>query len=169
MSQHLVFTTTSIRNVVIATKSDSIYYEVTTPEWERHLTRIRRLDPLTKQYSIVAEILNEDDNPAAVHMYGRELIPADDFLRRDEKAVGVFRGKDGRTYTWTVKDDHLELLRNDISEYHPLAVYHKHRRFMHVLRVSEHPYLEVDPIALDTLDSLIITFLLAERKRRLGK
>jgi hypothetical protein len=84
MSQKLVFTTTSIRNVVIATKCDSIYYEVTTPEWERHLTRIRRLDPCTKEYSVVAELLNEDNKPAAVYLYGRELIPADDFLRPDQ-------------------------------------------------------------------------------------
>ena len=68
----------------------------------------------------------------------------------------------------------------------PVAVYHKEKRHMHVLRMSRHPYLEVDPVALDTLDSLIgmytlissfdlelsvampVSFLLIERRRREG-
>ena len=124
--QRLEFTTTSIRNVVISTPCDSIYYEVTTPEWEPHLTRIRRLDPVVKQYSAIAELLNEDDKPVAVYMYGRELIPASQFLRRDDDwphtlvlhlcysmlyvhgtyRIGKFRGKDGRSYTWRVNDEH---------------------------------------------------------------
>lgn len=37
----------------------------------------------------------------------------------------------------------------------PVAVYHREKRHMLVLRMSKHPYLEIDPIALDTLDSLI--------------
>ena len=70
----------------------------------------------------------------------------------------------------------------------PVAVYHDKKRHMFVLRMSEHPYLEVDPVALDTMDSLIskhhppryvikllnvhfpaVSFLLIERRRRDGR
>lgn len=34
-------------------------------------------------------------------------------------------------------------------------MYHQEKRHMAVLRMSEHPYLEVDAAAMDTLDSLI--------------
>lgn len=37
----------------------------------------------------------------------------------------------------------------------PVAVYHKEKRYAFVLRMSQLPYLEIDPVAMDTLDSLI--------------
>ena len=41
----------------------------------------------------------------------------------------------------------------------PVAVYHKEKRHMLVLRMSKRPYLEVDSVAMDTLDSLIGMFV----------
>ncbi|TFK87695.1 hypothetical protein K466DRAFT_469438, partial [Polyporus arcularius HHB13444] len=52
----LVMTTTSLRNVVLANASDVLYYEVVTPVWERHLTRISRLDVKTQGFDTVAEL-----------------------------------------------------------------------------------------------------------------
>ena len=50
----LVFTTTSLRNVVLANASDVLYYEVVTPAWERHRTRVTRLDVRTQEFAVVA-------------------------------------------------------------------------------------------------------------------
>lgn len=36
-----------------------------------------------------------------------------------------------------------------------MAVYHREKRHVGVLRMSQQPYLEIDSCALDTLDSLI--------------
>ncbi|KAI0333148.1 hypothetical protein GY45DRAFT_352337 [Cubamyces sp. BRFM 1775] len=107
----LVLTTTSLRNVVLANASDVLYYEVVTPRWERHLTRVSRLDVNTRCFDPVAELLNgspavsanvslhgsenhdavgigtegkEEDvkRAVAVRFYGvGELRPVDDFLQ----------------------------------------------------------------------------------------
>lgn len=50
-----------------------------------------------------------------------------------------------------------QLLREDLPEDKPVAVYRKQKRYAGVLRMSKHPYLEIDPAAMDTLDSLIST------------
>ena len=79
-----------------------------------------------------------------------------------------------------------QLVREDMPEDQPVAVYHREKRYMHVLRMSQHPYLMIQPAAMDTLDSLIrkfvlcmlyvahglihheVSFLLVERRRRDG-
>ncbi|KAI0806804.1 hypothetical protein C8Q74DRAFT_1189701, partial [Fomes fomentarius] len=78
-----------------------------------------------------------------------------------------FRAKDGRKYTWFADKERLELMRDDPSE-KPVAVYHKEKRFLHMLRISQYPYLEVDsdPATIDILDHLFVSFLLIERLRR---
>lgn len=75
-----------------------------------------------------------------------------------------------------------------MPEDEPVAIYHREKRHMTMLRMSQHPYLEVDSAAMDTLDSLIstcmlyfvhnfvclmiltpaVSFLLVERRRRDG-
>lgn len=79
-----------------------------------------------------------------------------------------FKGKDGRQYTWRGDQKHLELLREDMPE-RPVATYHRQKRHFYVLRMSQHPYLEVDAAVMDTLDFVILSFLLIERRRRDGK
>ena len=92
-AQKLVLTTTSLRNVVLANASDVLYYEVVTPVWERHRTRVSRLDIKTRGFNIVAEMLNghapgdvkgrEEDakRVMALRMYGGgEYRAVDDFL-----------------------------------------------------------------------------------------
>ena len=89
----LVFTTTSLRNVVLANASDVLYYEVVTPAWERHRTRVTRLDVRTQEFAVVAEMLNghppgdtrgkEDEakRTMALRMYGGgEYKAVHDFL-----------------------------------------------------------------------------------------
>ena len=73
-----------------------------------------------------------------------------------------------------------QLVRLDTQK--TVAAYHREERFLHVLRMSRLPRLEVDRAAMDTLDSLIskygildgmnqliswaVSFLLFERQRR---
>ncbi|KAK7688899.1 hypothetical protein QCA50_007590 [Cerrena zonata] len=165
-NQKLILTTTSLHNVVIANRSDVIYYEIVTPKWEKDLTRISRLDPNSKQYDLICEFLNEHDKPVSVRLYGGVTTRAEEFLVKDESAgTAKFRGKDGKMYTWRVDHDELELFRED----QPVAWYHRQKRYLGLLRMSQHPYLEIDSMAMDTLDSLIVSFLLVERRRRDGK
>ncbi|KAF7799688.1 hypothetical protein EIP86_010930 [Pleurotus ostreatoroseus] len=175
--QKLVLTTTSLRNVVLANASDVIYYEVVTPKWARGSTTISRLDPNTHQFDIIGEMHNDEQGKAAqVRLYGGALKSVKEFLQGDkesgsEKVASLHRhasfvGKDGKRYTWKVGRKHLELLREDLPADQPVAVYHREKRYMHVLRMSRQPYIEITPAAMDTLDSLILSFLLFERRRR---
>ncbi|KAH9857533.1 hypothetical protein C2E23DRAFT_279099 [Lenzites betulinus] len=206
-AQRLVLTTTSLRNVVLANATDVLYYEVVTPRWERHLTRVSRLDVNTRCFDPVAELVNgqppahapedgaaggatgngggigckKDDGAkwvVALRFHGTgELRAVEDFLHT-EKAAGAgrdpnelrawFRSKDGHKYTWRAHKKRLEelqLTRDDDPD-KPLVTFHKEKRYMHVLRMSQHPYLEVHPSALESLDYIVVSFLLMERLRR---
>ncbi|KAI0818656.1 hypothetical protein BC629DRAFT_1588008 [Irpex lacteus] len=161
--QRINLTTTSLRNVILSNKSDVIYYEVITPKWARGVTTISRLDPNTRQYDVVGEMKNDEKGHAAeVKLWGGALQPVGEFWQ------STFHGKDGKRYTWRTGSKRLELLREDLPEDKPVAVYHREKRFAYMLRMSQLPYLEVDPVAMDTLDSLIMSFLLIERRRRKG-
>ncbi|KAI0792684.1 hypothetical protein C8Q75DRAFT_750891 [Abortiporus biennis] len=172
MLQKLVLTTTSLHNVVISNSSDVIYYEIVTPKWEKHTTKISRLDPNTRQFDLIGELQNDEESkPVSMRLYGGVFKPETEFLKNEDggKKSASFTGKDGKKYTW--KGDHrrLELVRDDLPSDKPVAIYHRQKRYAFVLRMSRHPYLEIDSAALDTLDSLILSFLLVERRRRDGK
>ncbi|PIL30695.1 hypothetical protein GSI_07399 [Ganoderma sinense ZZ0214-1] len=219
----LVFTTTSLRNAVLANASDVLYYEVVTPAWERHRTRVTRLDVKTQEFALVAEMLNghapgdtrgrEDEakRAMALRMYGggeykavHDFLHFEDVLERggagdgdartgsggkdrkgkarmkdegEEEMSGFFvfcpvwlvvhmlmgpqrqawfRGKDGKRYIWYADKERVELLRDDRPD-KPVAAYHKEERLLHVLRMSQYPYLEVDrdPTIIESLDYVI--------------
>lgn len=60
----LTMTTTSLHNVIISSRSDHIFYEVTTPPWEPDITKVKRRDPEIGQFDLVGEIkldLNWDE------------------------------------------------------------------------------------------------------------
>ena len=84
--------------------------------------------------------------------------------------------------------NHIQLMKEQDSDGKPVAVFHKQRRFFLVLRTSRRPYLEVQPVVMETLDSLIgdlaplswyeywannvfmaVSFLLMEQRRRTGR
>ena len=140
--QKLSLTTTSLHNVVISNTSDVIYYEIITPKWEKDLTKISRLDPNTKQYDLICELVNEHDKPVSMRLYGGATRRADEFLIREESSGYVpysstlcldrelnirpsrtakFRGKDGKMYTWRIDHDHLEVQHHSIVS--PSLVY----------------------------------------------
>ncbi|KAL0947686.1 hypothetical protein HGRIS_013774 [Hohenbuehelia grisea] len=173
MFQQLELTTTSLHNVVIANESDILYYEVVTPKWQPHLTTVQKFDPNTRAFSTIAELQNEgarSPRPIAARLQGGELRPVDEVVKKGDSETSnplswQFTGKDGRIYRWQTKRRHLELVRDDSTE-KPVAVYHRHKRHLFVLRMSRRPYLAIDSSIMDTLDMVILSFLLAERQRR---
>lgn len=54
----------------------------------------------------------------------------------------------------STKSEELQLTRDDDPE-KALVSFHRERRYLHVLRMSQHPYLEVHPAALESLDYII--------------
>jgi len=174
-----MLTTNSLRNTTISNASDTIYYEVRTEPWVPLHTKIKRLDPETRQYEVKAEIQRSGDEPPEVRVLDRskEWARAGEFLRYEsgsdwgglKKAhvVARFMGDDGRVYRWQVKRHHLELVRADTEQPEPpVVIQHRHSRHFFVFRMSKHAWLEVKPEMHGTLDSLILSYLLIERKRR---
>jgi hypothetical protein len=84
MSQRLTFTTANVLNLVISNATDALYYEVVTPEWESHLTTVRRLDSRTQGHDTVGNIRNQSGKPVAVSMYGGEFMNEELWLRKIE-------------------------------------------------------------------------------------
>lgn len=86
----LVFTTTSLRNVTIATESDDYYYEIVTPKWDPLNTQIRRLDSDTGTMTPVAEMSKENESSRYTRLRfinpdgaETEFITPEDFLTVD--------------------------------------------------------------------------------------
>ncbi|KAI0781495.1 hypothetical protein BD413DRAFT_608628 [Trametes elegans] len=186
-AHRLVLTTTSLRNVVLADAADVLYYEAVTPRAPFvpgaapciSTTRIARLDPNTRCFDHVAELDGrrgkEAKRVAGIRFYGAgEVRAVEDFLHvrpRPENGKGRhelsawFASKDGHKYTWRADKRRLELTRDDAPD-RPLVAFYKEKRYLHILRMSQHPYLELHPSVLDSLDYVVISFLLVERLRR---
>ncbi|GJJ16208.1 hypothetical protein Clacol_010504 [Clathrus columnatus] len=179
----LILTTNSLRNTTISDETDNIYYEIRTEPWIPLHTKVKRLDPETREYEVKAEIQRFGDKPEVrVLERSKEWASADQFLRIDEarpggvrkksnytrvNSVGRFRGDDNRIYRWQVNQGHLELVRADVDQAElPVVIQHHHKRHFWVFRMSKHAWLEMKPEMTATLDSLILSYLLVERKRR---
>ena len=63
--------------------------------------------------------------------------------------------------------DGVQLRRDDRPD-KPVAAYHKEKRLLHVLRMSQYPYLEVDrdPAVIETLDYVVGEYSAAVITRR---
>lgn len=73
MSQQLTFTTAHVLNTTVSNDTDTIYYDIQTPEWEPNSTTVRRLDRHTGRYELTGKILSEANKPTAVSLYGGEF------------------------------------------------------------------------------------------------
>lgn len=81
----LVLTTNSLRNTTISDASDSIYYEIRTEPWIPLHTKVKRLDPETREYEVKAEILRSGAQPEVrISARSKEWARASEFLRLDE-------------------------------------------------------------------------------------
>lgn len=175
----LTLTTNSTQNTTISDETDTIYYEIRTEPWIPLHTKVKRLDPETREFEVRAEIQRFGDSPQVrVLERSKEWARADQFLKVDEVkpgglgskggyVVGRFRGDDGHIYRWQVNKGHLELVRADVEEVQPpVVIQHHHKRHFWFFRMSKHAWLEVKPEMKNTLDSLILSYILVERKRR---
>lgn len=82
MSQKLTFTTACLFNTTVSNATDVIYYDIQTPEWEPHLTTVRRLDHRTGLYELAGSIRNEVDKPASVSLYGGAFEPVEQWIKK---------------------------------------------------------------------------------------
>ncbi|KAF8549797.1 hypothetical protein OG21DRAFT_1420717 [Imleria badia] len=175
MSQKLVFTTACMLNTTVSNATDVVYYDIQTPEWEPHLTTVRRLDPRTGMYEPTGSVRNEADKPIAVSMYGAGLEPAEQWLKKvDGTKPGESRWQfddgEGNVFAWSVANRQLELYSADEGAKikRPLATFCQHKRYLFVGMISQHAYLEIDTSVVDSVDAIILSVLIVERKRRSG-
>ena len=84
------FTTNSLRNTTVYIEDDTLYYEIVTHAWQRHLTKISKLDADTHEMVLVAEIERVFGSAARVRGRGRRMDQRTEFHELGlGKAVGV--------------------------------------------------------------------------------
>lgn len=131
----LVFTTTSLCNVTIATESDDYYYEIVTPKWDPLNTQIRRLDSDTGTMTPVAEMSKENESSRYTRLRfinpdgaETEFITPEEFLTVDNNgnrsatslhgneengnslsSLGTFVGTDSKRYRWQKSKQSVEV------------------------------------------------------------
>jgi len=168
----------SVNSVHNATISGHGYtYEVTSPsEWGRgpHITSVFRHGGSTKE--LVGEIHWRYIRSTTVRMGGEKAsqpwLPIKEFLRRDGGSIlssaRTFTGAHGQLYRWQMRRNHLVMGHDadrDSSETPPLAKFKRPKRNM-LLQQKRQACLLVSPQLADTLDSVIVSFLVMEKKRR---
>ncbi|KAJ8591444.1 hypothetical protein M405DRAFT_860516 [Rhizopogon salebrosus TDB-379] len=173
MSQRLTFTTANVQNLVISNATDALYYEVLTPEWESHLTTVRRLDNRTQGQDAVGSIRNQSGKPVAVSMYGGEFMNEELWLRKVEgegrHSRWEFDDGEGNYFSWTLAGPNWELRSIDeggAQSPKPMATFFPHKRYVMVGRISQHAFLEIEPTVVDSLDTILVSLLVLEQKKR---
>ncbi|KAG8217123.1 amino acid permease-domain-containing protein [Butyriboletus roseoflavus] len=171
----LTFTTAYLLNTTVSNETDAIYYDIQTPEWEPHLTTVRRLDPRMGMYELTGSIRSDADKPVAVSLYGGEFEPEGQWIKKvDGTKPGESRWQfddgEGNIFAWTVTDKQLELhsAEEGVKIKRPLATFHQHKRHLLVGMISQYAYLEIDNSVIDSVDAIIVSLLIVERKRRSG-
>ncbi|KAJ4490997.1 hypothetical protein J3R30DRAFT_3278801 [Lentinula aciculospora] len=181
--QRLYFTANSVRNTTVATKDDSLYYEIVTRFWHPRLTKINILDPDTQVLRLAAEIEQVSGNKWRNGRFrvrflnsvapGEELghwISDIDFLKpSSDKIGGTFMDPQGQEYRWKTHNRRLQLVHVGDERKSPLVVYEPHKRYFMVLLMSRHASWEVQPQVLTDLPPILVSYILVERRRRAAK
>ncbi|KAI5116314.1 hypothetical protein M0805_005522 [Coniferiporia weirii] len=165
----MVLTTNSLRNTTISVDDDALYYEIVTRFWHPHITKIRKLDTDTQEMVTIAELEREPGKEPRVRFGGQdaEWVLASQWLQKEpQKVGGVFSGNSGVPYRWKTHRRQLQMIRANSENKEPLVVRHPHKRHFFVFRMSKHAYLEIKPEVVESLDALIMSYLLVERRRR---
>ncbi|KAI5993912.1 hypothetical protein EDD15DRAFT_2166747 [Pisolithus albus] len=154
MSQKLTFTTTSLLNTTISNATDTIYYDIQTPENEPQLTIIRRLDTRTNRYNLTGTIQNQAGNPVAVNVLGRPTKQGDQWIKN---VSGDLPGERCERYVAAIADSCHKLRGADegVRTKRALATFHPYRRYLMVGWISQHAYLEMDNSILSSVDAII--------------
>lgn len=181
----LYLTESSIHNTII--RGAGYTYQAITPPYgvEPRITQLYRLTEGKnhhQQRELVGEIhwgvvrapfvrMARDELPG---YHDREWIPFKDFLRRKGDGdrfdcARSFEGENGQRLQWELRKGQLVVCSEEEAETvehaTPLAVF-KQNSLNVLSSVARHGYLEILPQLADSLNSLIITFLIMERRRR---
>ncbi|KAN0073761.1 hypothetical protein V8E55_012015 [Tylopilus felleus] len=166
ISQKLTFTTAYMLNTTVSNATDVIYYDVQTPEWEPHLTTVRRLDPRTGMYELTGSVRSEGDKPVAVSLYGGAFEPVEQWIKKvDGTMPGESRWQfddgEGNVFAWNIANKRLEVRmtrRWDVRvtpTKQPLAAFYQHKRYPFVGMISQHAYLEIENSIVGSVDAII--------------
>lgn len=82
----LELTTPQMNNTTIASSTDYIYFEIITPKWSPHQTRISRRDPETRQLEVIAE-LETRGYQSVFRFKDGEVKPQAAWIRRNKSSV----------------------------------------------------------------------------------
>ncbi|KAF9239127.1 hypothetical protein BU15DRAFT_74822 [Melanogaster broomeanus] len=176
MSQRLALTTASLFNTTISNVTDAIYYDIQTPEWEPHLTTVRRLDSRTGTYEVCGSIRNQVNKPVAVSTYGGDFEPEEQWVKKVDGSIPggsrwQFDDGEGNAFAWSIAHgNNLELRSADegVKTKRAIATFYQHKRYFMVGRISQHACLEIDNSVVESLDAIILSLLIVEGKRRVG-
>ncbi|KAG8812505.1 hypothetical protein FRC19_003091, partial [Serendipita sp. 401] len=179
MSFQLLFSNNSVRNTAIYCQDLGIRYEISKHDG---VVSVYRWDASISRNLRVGEFKLPFFSKDMVKLGGEtEWRRLDTFLYRSSwlSSSRSFVGNNGKEYRWKVKNGGVVVSLPSVDlEYPPLtakvqlhSVSHKTRTPLvtfHRHYRKKHPsYLEVhDPSILHTLDSIIVSFLIMERKRR---
>ncbi|KIJ18561.1 hypothetical protein PAXINDRAFT_167155 [Paxillus involutus ATCC 200175] len=170
----LTFATNSVRNTTFSLNNDKFYYEIVTRFWHPHLTKINKYDYEGRMVTCVAEIESLPKKEVKVRFNTPdaegEWIRASDFVKCEGGSVGgTFTAGDGEMYRWKTHKRYLQLVKADDEEKVPIAEYHPFKRHFFVFRMSQRARLEVKPEASNSLEKIIVSYLIVERRRRQAK
>jgi len=159
---HLEFSNNSVRRTTAQVDSLGIFYSVFK---EDGIVNVRRWEQQTNTEVLIGQINFKFFRPSLIR-FGEEKQWGyiHDFLRREHGFIlnpaKTFTGSHGTKYRWCLPWNKLTLCPANGDTKNPLAIYH-HKIF------SEKSYIEIlDRSLLDTLDLVVISFLIMEKRRR---
>jgi len=172
MSASLILSHNDLRNTTFDCDSLGIHYQVTSKVGlftTGKTTQVRRWDNQSRQFVLIAEWERhnfQSDVFKFPRRTGSDTVPVSTFLTRKSgftKTKRSFVGDDGRRYTWKVKSSELVAYASEAGRKDaPIAKFHE----KHVFFGRRNAYLELFPGYEGTLDTLVLTFLYVEWKRR---
>ncbi|EJD00722.1 uncharacterized protein FOMMEDRAFT_157823 [Fomitiporia mediterranea MF3/22] len=180
----LRFTSNSLRNTVIECDSLGLHYQLSTPLEgfkKARVTTFSRWDAQSQQYIPFADWERKwfgKGPKGRVRIYSKCQLAEDTddrfvltkyFFPRtwggqdSPRFNRTFTANNGRQYVWKARDFSLKLYSKD--EDVPIASYTGRRYFKN----AHMPFIRLAPGCEDILDYLVVTCVIAERKRREAK
>ncbi|PVF94964.1 hypothetical protein CPB86DRAFT_739540, partial [Serendipita vermifera] len=175
MTIHIQFSSNSLRNTTASCDSLGIHYDISQGghgKDDKKVIHVQRWQSADNRNVLVGEIRLRDFHHDEIRLptgsggVGEWRLMADVFKKSSNplSVSRTFQGNDGREYAWTADVwDRLYvcyIYDTKDKKKNPLVKYHNHR-------VKSKSWLEIlDPSVMNSLDNIIVTFLVAERKRR---
>ncbi|KAF8162640.1 hypothetical protein B0H34DRAFT_649917 [Crassisporium funariophilum] len=175
-------------NTTYCTEEGQVIYSADTPhKYSESPITIKRIlpsvnfdaqtadseDTLRDQFSHLAEIEYHSfrDYNSRIRYAGQDVAVSEFFTKKGWSCYGryavvlnrVFKGPDGKEYTWHLSSSVCKLVTNDALK-NPIASYHtKSLGFLSKARAAS---LEIFPAGEHMIDLILITFIYVERLRR---